>query len=119
MPRNRISPPLVAPVVRMRSPFRIVAPVRVIVPPLFVAFVVLAVVEILPSKLMVLAVKLTSPPAASRPFADNAPALITPALDVRRIAPADAEAAAASPLLVTVPVVIAPKAWMVIAPPLE
>ena len=89
------------------------------VPPLFAALVVLAVVEILPSKLMVLAVRVTAPPAASRPFAVSAPAPMTPAEDVRRIAPAAAEAAAVSPLLVTVPVVIAPVARIVIAPPLE
>ena len=119
MPRNRISPPLVAPVVIIRSPFRTVAPPNVIVPPLLATSVVFAVVEILPSKLIALAVRVIAPPAASRPFADNAPALIVPAVDARLIAPADAEAAAASPLAVTVPVVIAPEARIVMDPPLE
>ena len=114
-----MSPPLVAPVVIIRSPFKIVAPSNVIVPPLLATSVVFAVVEILPSKLIALAVKVIAPPAASRPFAESAPALIVPAVDVRLIAPAEAEAAEVSPLAVTVPVVIAPEVRIVMAPPLE
>ena len=118
-PRNRISPPLVAPVVRMRSPFRTVAPVRVMVPPLFAALLVLAVDEMLPSRLILAAVRETLPPNASRPLAEIAPAEMIPLSDCSKTEPAAADAAAVSPLLVNVPVVIAPVARIVIAPPLE
>ena len=118
-PRNRISPPLVAPVVTMRSPFRTVAPVRVMVPPLFAGSLVLAVAETLPSRLIVAAVRETLPPSASRPLAEIAPTEMPPLRDWSKTEPAAADAAATSPLLVNVPVEIAPVAKTLIRPPLE
>ena len=65
------------------------------------------------------AVRETLPPNASRPLAEIPPSEMVPLRELSKTEPAAAEAAAVSPLLVKVPVAIAPAARTTIAPPLE